>query len=60
MKREHSFPQTIVGNDDDIGDCSQSVDPDFIEISSTDLRAMRKDMRKHQLPSEDSEVIVLD
>jgi hypothetical protein len=55
MKRERSS-ETIVGDGDDAGDSH----PDFVELRSVDLRAMRRAKRVKQLPTPDAEVIELD
>jgi hypothetical protein len=60
MKRERSDSETIVGDDDDIGERSGGNDPDFIELHAVDLRKKRKLALTRQLPSEGDEVIVLD
>jgi hypothetical protein len=55
MKRERSS-ETILGNGNDVGDSH----PDFVEVGSVDLRAMRRAKRMKQLPTPGAEVIELD
>ncbi|KAF1921827.1 hypothetical protein BDU57DRAFT_563962 [Ampelomyces quisqualis] len=59
MKRESSS-ETIGGNEDDTGDRRNSSDPDLVELRCVDLRATRKVKRVRQLPTPESEVIVID
>jgi hypothetical protein len=58
MKRERSS-DTLVGDDHDVGNGHRRSAPDFVEVRSVDLRAQRRAKRVRQLPTPESEVIVL-
>jgi hypothetical protein len=62
LKRERSSSETLVGDDDDVGDRYQHSDPDpeLVELRTVDLRAERKAKRVRQLPTPETEVIELD
>jgi hypothetical protein len=60
LKRERSSSETLVGDDEDVGDGYQHSDADLIELRAVDLRAARKAKRVRQLPTPETEVIELD
>jgi hypothetical protein len=60
VKRQRSSSETVVGDGDDVGERNQADNADFVELRSVDLRSKRRAMSVRQLPTCDSEVIVLD
>jgi hypothetical protein len=60
VKRQRSSSETVVGDGDDVGERNQADNADFVELRSVDLRSKRRAMSVRQLPTSDSEVIVLD
>jgi hypothetical protein len=52
--RERSSSVTIAGDENVIGD------PDLVVVVSVDLRASRRAKRVRQLPTPESEIIVID
>jgi len=60
MKRELSDTSTVAGDDHNVDSRVIACDDDFIEIRSVDLRKKRKLERVRQMPSDETEVIVLD
>ncbi|KAI4685193.1 hypothetical protein J4E81_009006 [Alternaria sp. BMP 2799] len=60
MKRELSDTSTMAGDDHNVDSRVVACDDDFIEIRSVDLRKKRKLERVRQMPSDETEVIVLD
>jgi hypothetical protein len=60
VKRQRSSSETVVGDGDDVGERNPAENMDFVEIRSVDLRSKRRAMSVRQLPTSDTEVIVLD
>jgi hypothetical protein len=60
VKRQRSSSETVVGDGDDVCERNQADNADFVELQSVDLRSKRRAISVRQLPTSDSEVIVLD
>lgn len=60
MKRERSSSETIAIDEDAVGGRQDGNDPDLIEVGSVDLRAIRRAKRARQLPTPETQVIVID
>jgi hypothetical protein len=60
LKRERSSSQTLIGDDNDVGDRYQHSDAELVELRAVDLRAARKARHVRQLPTPETEVIELD
>ncbi|KAG9190577.1 hypothetical protein G6011_08665 [Alternaria panax] len=60
VKRELSDTSTVAGDDNEFGSRSETCNDDFIELRSVDLRKKRKQEHVRQVPTDETEVIVLD